>query len=92
MFDLLRDLSDWVVGFADTDWAIIVLAVTSFIESIFFPIPPDLLLIAIVAARPAVWLRAAGLCALGSFIGAAVGYGIGATLMTTVGDPIISFY
>ena len=61
-------------------------------EASFFPIPPDVLLIAIVAARPAAWLRAAAACSAGSFAGAAVGYGIGAFLMAAVGEPIIAFY
>jgi undecaprenyl-diphosphatase len=77
MIDLLRDLSDWVVGFAGTDWAILALAVTSFVESIFFPIPPDLLLIGIGIVQPnlAIWLGA--LVALSSVAGALVGYWIG---------------
>ena len=77
MFDLLRDLSDWVVGFADTDWAIIVLAVTSFFESIFFPIPPDPLLIGIGIIKQdlAIWLGA--LVTISSVAGALVGYWLG---------------
>ena len=61
-------------------------------ESSFFPIPPDVLLIAIVATQPALWLRAASACAAGSLLGAAIGYGIGSGLMATVGQPIIDFY
>ena len=40
MIELLHDLSDWTVGFADSDWAALALAVLSFCESIFFPVPP----------------------------------------------------
>jgi len=87
-----RALYNWTLHWAEKPQSLLALFGIALIESSFFPIPPDLLLIAIVAARPTVWLRAAGICALGSFIGAAVGYGIGATLMTTVGDPIIAFY
>ena len=77
MFNLLRDLSDWVVGFADTDWAIIVLAATSFFESIFFPIPPDPLLIGIGIIKQdlAIWLGA--LVTVSSVAGALVGYWLG---------------
>ena len=73
----LRDLADWVEGFAGTDWAAPVLAATAFFESIFFPIPPDPLLIAISIPQPnmAIWL--ALLVTLSSVAGAAVGHLIG---------------
>jgi len=61
--------------------AFLALFLIALAESSFFPIPPDVLLIAIVAARPTVW-----------FAAAATGYGIGFGLMATVGDPIIAFY
>ena len=77
MFDLFRDLSVWVLGFADSDWSLLVLAVTSFFESIFFPIPPDALLIAIGVRNPetAVWLAA--LVTGSSVAGAVVGHWLG---------------
>ena len=87
-----RQLYDWTLRRADAPHALTALALVAFAEASFFPIPPDFLLIAIVAARPPVWLRAAAACAAGSFAGAAAGYAIGATLMAAVGDPIIAFY
>ena len=87
-----RRLYDWTLRWADTPQALTALFLVALTESSFFPIPPDVLLIAIVAARPAGWLRAAATCAAGSFIGAAIGYGLGSGLMTAVGDPIIAFY
>ena len=87
-----RRLYDWTLRWADTPQALTALFLVALTESSFFPIPPDVLLIAIVAARPAGWLRAAVCCVTGSFIGAAVGYGIGFGLMTAIGDPIIAFY
>ena len=87
-----RALCDWMLHWAETPQSLTALFLIALAESSFFPIPPDPLLIAIVAARPGIWLRAAGICAVGSFIGAAVGYAIGAAFMTTVGDPIIAFY
>ncbi len=87
-----RRLYDWTLRWADAPQALMALALVALAEASFFPIPPDFLLIAIVAASPPVWLRAAAACSAGSFIGAAVGYGIGATLMTAVGVPIIAFY
>ena len=88
----LRRLYEWTVWWADSKQAIAALFVIALAESSFFPIPPDVLLIAIVAAKPSLWLRAASSCAIGSFIGAAIGYGIGFGLMATVGQPIIEFY
>ena len=77
MFELLKSLSDWTLGFADSDWSTLALAVDSFIESIFFPIPPDPLLIAIGIRRPemAIWL--AGLATVSSVAGALVGHWLG---------------
>jgi membrane protein YqaA with SNARE-associated domain len=81
-----------MVKWADSPQALIALFLIALAESSFFLIPPDALLIAIVASKPANWLRAAAICSVGSLIGAAVGYGIGSALMATVGQPIISFY
>ena len=89
---LLRAAYDWTIRWVDSPQGLVALFFIAVAESSFFPIPPDVLLIAIVAARPARWLHAAAVCSAGSFLGAAIGYGIGAAFMTTVGGPIISFY
>lgn len=88
----LRRLYDWTLKWADHPHAAAVLALVALAEASFFPVPPDVLLIAIVAARPAAWLRAATMCTAGSLVGGAIGYGIGALLMAAVGEPIIAFY
>lgn len=88
----LRALYDWTLHWADTPSAMTALFLIALAESSIFPIPPDVLLIAIVAARPAAWVRAAVLCSVGSVVGAAVGYLIGAAFMATLGQPIIDFY
>ena len=87
-----RRLYNWTLQWADTPQALLALALVALAEASFFPIPPDVLLIAIVAARPAAWLRAAAACAAGSLAGAVIGYAIGAFLMAAVGEPIIAFY
>ncbi len=89
---LLRRAYDWTIHWADTPQGLAALFLIAVAESSFFPIPPDVLLIAIVAARPTRWIMAAGLCSGGSFLGAAIGYVIGFALMATVGEPIIGFY
>jgi membrane protein YqaA with SNARE-associated domain len=72
--------------------ALTALFLIALVESSVFPIPPDVLLIAIVAAKPASWIRAAAVCTAGSVVGAAIGYGIGSAFMATLGQPIIDFY
>ena len=89
---LLRRAYDWTIHWADTPRGLAALFLIAIAESSFFPIPPDVLLIAIVAARPTRWIPAAALCSGGSFLGAAIGYEIGFALMATVGEPIIAFY
>lgn len=88
----LRALYDWTLHWAESPQAMLALFLIALVESSVFPIPPDVLLIAIVAARPRSWLRAAGICTAGSVIGAAIGYAIGAGFMVTIGQPIIDFY
>ena len=77
MIELFSRLSDWVVDFAESDWAILILAANSFTESIFFPVPPDLLLIAIAVldTDKALWL--AGIVTASSVAGAVVGHWLG---------------
>lgn len=88
----LRALYDWTLRWAESGQALTALFLIALAESSVFPIPPDVLLIAIVAARPRSWIRAAALCTAGSAAGAVIGYAIGAGFMVTVGQRIIDFY
>lgn len=74
---LLRDLVQWVLAWAQSPWSDIALGVLAFVESSFFPVPPDTLLIPLAIARPehAFWLAA--ICTAGSTLGGLAGYGIG---------------
>jgi membrane protein YqaA with SNARE-associated domain len=85
MFEFFRDLSDWIMDFADSDWSAVALALTSFSEAVFFPVPPDTLLIGIGILQPesAIWLAA--IATVASVIGAAVGYWLG----RRVGRPLL---
>lgn len=89
---LLRRLYDWTMHWADTPHGLAALFLIAFVESSVFPIPPDVLLIAIVASNQRRWLSAAALCTIGSVTGALLGYGIGYAFMATLGQPIIDFY
>ena len=68
------------------------LAATSFAEASFFPIPPDVLLIPMVLARPARAWWFAALCTLASVVGGCFGYFIGAELLDRVAMPLLRFY
>lgn len=89
---MLRKLYDYTMSLAATRHAEKGLAGVSFIESSLFPIPPDVLLIPMVLAKRAKWLRYAFVCTLASVAGALLGYLIGAILYETVGAPILRFY
>jgi len=85
MIELYHEMSEWVVGFAESDWAIVLLALNSFVEAIFFPVPPDPLLVAVAIAQPeiAIWLGA--LTTAASVAGALVGHWLGKRL----GRPLL---
>jgi membrane protein YqaA with SNARE-associated domain len=77
---------------AETPQSLVALFLIAFAESSFFPIPPDVLLIAIVAAAPERWLRAAAVCTAGSVSGALLGYAIGYGFMATLGRALVELY
>ena len=89
---MLRKLYDWVLHWAETpygSWALFLLA---FCESSFFPIPPDVLLIALAVAIPKRSFRYAMICSAGSVLGGCLGYLIGWQFMAGIGERIIAFY
>lgn len=89
---MLRKSYNWILSYANQPQAIWVLAMISFAESSFFPLPPDPLLIAmIVANRKNAW-RIATLCTVSSVVGGIVGYYIGAGLYETIGSWIVMTY
>jgi membrane protein YqaA with SNARE-associated domain len=89
---LHRRLYDWVLSWAETPHGAAALFLLAFAESSFFPIPPDVLLIALVLGARRRWWRLATNCTVGSVLGAVLGYVIGMFLMETVGVRIIAFY
>ena len=89
---MIRRLYDWTMNLAATPHAERMLAVVAFIESSVFPIPPDVMLIPMVLAQRAKWLRYALVCTVASIFGALLGYAIGMFLYEQVAVPILDFY
>ncbi len=89
---MVRRLYDWVLKWAHTPYGTIALFILSFTESSFFPIPPDVLLIALAISIPTKSFRYALICSVGSVAGGVFGYLIGLYLMDAVGYNIIKFY
>ncbi|MEG1608008.1 MAG: YqaA family protein [Mucinivorans sp.] len=75
--NFVRHFYDWVLHWADTPWGGVALFVLAFAESSFFPIPPDVLLIALCLGAPKKAFRYAVICTVASVLGACLGYGIG---------------
>ena len=73
----VRRLYDWVLHWADTKYGIPALFLLAFAESSFFPIPPDVLLIALALGARSKAQRFALVCSAASILGGIVGYGIG---------------
>lgn len=73
----LKRLYAWVLHWADTRYGLPALVLIAFVESSFFPIPPDVLLIALCMGAPKRGLRFAFWCSLGSILGGVLGYFIG---------------
>jgi membrane protein YqaA with SNARE-associated domain len=89
---LLQRLYDWTMRLAARPDAIWWMAFISFVESSFFPIPPDVLMIPmILAARDRAWFIAA-VCTVSSVVGGFLGYAIGYFAFETIGEPVLRFY
>lgn len=89
---LLHRMKDWVESFAGKPYANHALFWIAFVESSFFPIPPDVLMIAMSIGYPKRSFRYALICTAGSVCGAFLGYFIGYALFESVGRHILEFY
>ena len=87
-----RKMYGWTIHWSKTKNAPYALFGIAFIESSFFPIPPDVLLIAMVVAQRKKWLLNAAICTAGSVLGALFGYFIGRVLFETAGKLIVDSY
>ncbi len=89
---MLRRLYDRVLLLAASPRAPLWLALVSFAESSFFPVPPDALLVPMALARPDRAWRLAAICTISSVVGGMLGYLIGYALYAEVALPLVQFY
>jgi membrane protein YqaA with SNARE-associated domain len=89
---MLKRLYDRMIETASGPNAIWALIAVAFAESSFFPLPPDILLIPMMLARPRHAWRLAAICTIASVVGGMLGYAIGYWGFDLVGRPILDFY
>ena len=89
-FGILRKLYDWVLGWADNKYSSVALFFLAVAESSFFPIPPDVLQLALSVSKPKKSFWYALIASVGSVLGGILGYFIGYFLFDTIGSSIIN--
>jgi membrane protein YqaA with SNARE-associated domain len=77
---VFRRLYSWVLHWAETPYGAPALFLLAFAESSFFPVPPDVLLLALALSLPSRAFRFALIASVGSVLGGMAGYGIGLVL------------
>lgn len=88
---IIRRLYHWVLHWAETPYGEPALLLLAFAEASFFPIPPDVLLLALCISVPARSFRFAATASLGSVLGGMAGYGIGFGLWGIVADMFFRY-
>lgn len=89
---MIRRLYDWVIRLAAHPRALYALAIVSFAESSFFPIPPDVMLIPMVLANRQRAFTIAAVCTVSSVLGGLLGYAIGYYFFETLGEWVVRTY
>ena len=89
---MLRRLYDVCMEWLEKPYGLYILFILAFVESSFFPLPPDVFLIALCISLPKKSFKYAAVCAVGSVLGGAFGYGLGLWAMEGVGRPIVDWY
>jgi membrane protein YqaA with SNARE-associated domain len=89
---MLRRLYDWCIATASKPYAAWVMGAVSFVESSFFPVPPDAMLIPMALARPDRAYFFATVCTITSVAGGVLGYAIGYFLYESLGLWLMHLY
>jgi membrane protein YqaA with SNARE-associated domain len=87
---MIKRMYEWTLSMSGHPRSLWVLAFVAFVESSFFPIPPDLLLIPLILAAPTRAFRIALIAVLASVAGGVFGYFIGAFAFEAIGQPILA--
>lgn len=87
---MIKRMYDWTLSMSGHPRSLWVLAFVAFIESSFFPIPPDLLLIPLILAAPTRAFGIALIAVVASVTGGVFGYFIGAFAFEAIGQPILA--
>lgn len=83
---------NWMLKLASHPHAMVYLFAISFIESSFFPIPPDVMMIPMIIAAPKKAFKIATVCTIASVIGGYFGYLIGYGFFDLLARPLLEFY
>lgn len=89
---VIRRLYDQCMEWISGPYGELILFLIAFVESSFFPIPPDVFLIAMCVTMPTRAFRYAAVCSVGSVLGGALGYGLGFWFMDSIGMSIVDWY
>lgn len=90
--NLVQKTYDIMLDLSAKDNALLFLFIVAFIESSFFPIPPDIMLIPMILATPNKAWRIATTATVASVLGGYLGYGIGIFAFDLIAKPILEFY
>ena len=89
---IFRNLYNWTLDQSSKKYAPWFLAFISFVESSFFPIPPDIILIPMIIAKRTKAFLYAFVCTISSVFGGLFGYLIGYALFNSIGIILVNFY
>ena len=89
---IFRNLYNWTLDQSSKKYAPRFLAFISFVESSFFPIPPDIILIPMIIAKRTKAFLYAFVCTISSVFGGLFGYLIGYALFNSIGIILVNFY
>lgn len=90
--NLIHGTYNWMLNLASHPHAMIYLFIISFVESSFFPIPPDVMMIPMIIATPKKAFKIATVATVASVIGGYFGYFIGYGFFDLVARPLLEFY
>ena len=89
---MIKKLYDKCVDWASHKYANLLLSFVAFIESSFFPVPPDVMIIPMAVAKRDKFLKIALIATIFSVLGALFGYFIGYVFFNEVGIKIFEIY